>query len=57
VATPSTDPFSMLMLAIPMLILFALSEIIARTFDRIRGRGAHAPGGSDRWGDDQASTL
>ena len=39
VATPSTDPFSMLMLAIPMLILFALSEIAARILDRIRGRG------------------
>ena len=38
VATPSTDPFSMLMLAIPMLLLFALSEVIARTLDRYRGR-------------------
>jgi sec-independent protein translocase protein TatC len=57
VATPSTDPFSMLMLAIPMLILFALSEIIARTSDRIRGRGAHAPGSTDQWADDRPSTL
>ena len=38
VATPSTDPFSMLMLAIPMLLLFAISEVIARTMDRYRGR-------------------
>ena len=38
VATPSTDPFSMLMLAIPMLLLFAISEVIARTIDRFRGR-------------------
>jgi sec-independent protein translocase protein TatC len=38
VATPSTDPFSMLMLGIPMLILFALSEAIARIMDRIRGK-------------------
>ena len=38
VATPSTDPFSMLMLAIPMLVLFAISEVIARTLDRYRGR-------------------
>ncbi len=38
VATPSTDPFSMLMLAIPMLLLFAISEVIARTLDRYRGR-------------------
>jgi sec-independent protein translocase protein TatC len=54
VATPSTDPFSMLMLAIPMLILFAISEIIARVSDRIRGRGAHR---TDQWADDQLSPL
>src|SRR3954454_6885770 len=29
VATPSTDPFSMLMLAVPMLVLFFVAEIIA----------------------------
>jgi sec-independent protein translocase protein TatC len=57
VATPSTDPFSMLMLAIPMLILFAISEILARIFDRVRGRGAHRPGRTEQWADDQASTL
>jgi sec-independent protein translocase protein TatC len=57
VATPSTDPFSMLMLAIPMLILFVLSEIIARTFDRVRGRGAHAPHRTSQWADEEASTL
>ena len=54
VATPSTDPFSMLMLAIPMLILFLISEIIARVSDRVRGRGAHS---TDRWADDQLSPL
>jgi sec-independent protein translocase protein TatC len=54
VATPSTDPFSMLMLAIPMLILFGLSEIIARVSDRMRGRGAHR---TDQWADDQLSPL
>ncbi len=36
VATPSTDPFSMLMLAIPMVLLFLVSEVIARTVDRRR---------------------
>jgi sec-independent protein translocase protein TatC len=36
VATPSTDPFSMLMLAIPMTLLFLISEVIARTVDRRR---------------------
>jgi sec-independent protein translocase protein TatC len=54
VATPSTDPFSMLMLAIPMLILFLISEVIARVSDRIRGRGAHR---TDQWADDQLSPL
>jgi len=57
VATPSTDPFSMLMLAVPMLILFALSEILARILDRVRGRGAHRPDATDQWADDQASPL
>jgi sec-independent protein translocase protein TatC len=57
VATPSTDPFSMLMLAIPMLILFLLSEIAARVLDRIRGKGAHRPARTDQWADDQASPL
>jgi sec-independent protein translocase protein TatC len=54
VATPSTDPFSMLMLAIPMLLLFMISEIIARVADRVRGRGAHR---TDQWADDQLSPL
>jgi sec-independent protein translocase protein TatC len=54
VATPSTDPFSMLMLAIPMLILFMISEVIARTSDRIRGRGANR---TDQWADDHLSPL
>jgi sec-independent protein translocase protein TatC len=38
VATPSTDPFSMLFLAIPMLVLFLVAEVIARLVDRRRGR-------------------
>ena len=54
VATPSTDPFSMLMLAIPMLILFLISEVIARVSDRVRGRGAHR---TDQWADDEISPL
>ena len=37
VATPSTDPFTMLILAIPMLVLFAISEVIARVLDKRRG--------------------
>jgi sec-independent protein translocase protein TatC len=38
VATPSTDPFSMLFLAVPMTLLFLISEVIARVVDRRRGR-------------------
>jgi sec-independent protein translocase protein TatC len=47
VATPSTDPFSMLILAIPMLVLFIMAEIIARIVDRARGRGSEAEVGDD----------
>lgn len=54
VATPSTDPFSMLMLAFPMLALFLLAEAIARTIDRLRARSTK---GTDQWADDEASTL
>lgn len=56
VATPSTDPFSMLMLAIPMTVLFLLSEGIARVIDRRRHKRAVAEGlaGID---DDEASPL
>lgn len=39
VATPSTDPISMLFLAVPMTVLFLLSEVIARLVDRRRHRG------------------
>jgi sec-independent protein translocase protein TatC len=54
VATPSTDPFSMTMLAVPMLVLFIVAEIIARWVDRARGRGANS---TDQWSDDEASPL
>jgi sec-independent protein translocase protein TatC len=56
VATPSTDPFSMLMLALPMTVLFLLSEVVARVIDRRRRRRAEAEGlaGLD---DDVASPL
>ena len=54
VATPSTDPFSMCMLAGPMLALFLLAEVLARWIDRAKGRGAHA---TDQWADDEASPL
>ncbi len=52
VATPSTDPFSMLMLAVPLLALLMMSELVARFVDRRRGRDA-----ADEWDDDVASPL
>jgi sec-independent protein translocase protein TatC len=53
VATPSTDPISMLFLAFPMAVLFLMSEIIARTIDRRRGRIAE----ENALDDDTASPL
>jgi sec-independent protein translocase protein TatC len=54
VATPSTDPFSMLMLAVPMLLLFIIAEVIARAVDRARGRRRES---TAQWGDDELSPL
>ncbi len=55
VATPSTDPITMLMLATPMTILFLISEQIARFVDRRRGLA----GGTDYadYDDDEASPI
>jgi len=52
VATPSTDPFSMLMLALPMTLLFLVSEVIARLVDRRRNRTDY-----DAFADDEASAI
>lgn len=52
VATPSTDPFSMLFLAVPLLTLLMLSEVICRVLDRRRGKEAW-----QEWDDDTASPL
>jgi sec-independent protein translocase protein TatC len=54
VGTPSTDPFSMLFLATPMLVLFLIAEVIARIVDRARGRGRDS---TEQWDDDEASVL
>jgi sec-independent protein translocase protein TatC len=53
VATPSTDPFTMLLLAIPMLILFGISEVVCRILDRRRRDREQAAG----VGDDELSPL
>lgn len=53
VATPSTDPFSMLFLAIPMVALFVISEVIARVLDSRRLKADPTHGLSD----DEVSPL
>ena len=55
VATPSTDPFSMLMLALPMLLLFFFAEMIARVSDRARKRRSDKQ--ASELSDDEASPL
>ena len=47
IATPSTDPFTMLFLAVPMVLLFAISEVIARALDRRKAEADPAAGLSD----------
>jgi sec-independent protein translocase protein TatC len=54
VATPSTDPFSMLMLALPMTGLFIVAEVIALLIDRRRRRTAEI---DPDLADDEASAL
>jgi sec-independent protein translocase protein TatC len=49
VATPSTDPFSMLALALPMTVLFIVAEVIAHVLDRRKARrGTIDPVARDR---------
>ncbi|MGI8901524.1 MAG: twin-arginine translocase subunit TatC [Nocardioides sp.] len=57
VATPSTDPFSMIMLAIPMVFLFLVSETIARFNDRRRARKRRADGDLSELDDEEQSTV
>jgi len=45
VATPSTDPISMLALAIPMSLLFLVAEVIAHLSDRRKSRRAQTTNG------------
>ena len=55
VATPSTDPITMLFLALPMSVLFMLSELIARFVDHRRGRGEEPD--FDEFDDDEISPI
>jgi len=42
IATPSTDPFTMTFMAVPMVILYGISEVIARIHDRRRDERRHS---------------
>lgn len=55
VATPSTDPISMLFLAVPMTVLFLISEVIARMLDRRRGVSLESD--YDQYDDEEQSEL
>ncbi|MPZ96711.1 MAG: twin-arginine translocase subunit TatC [Propionibacteriales bacterium] len=55
IATPSTDPITMLFLAVPMTVLFLVSEVIARLVDRRRAR--EGEGSYDDLDDDEISPL
>jgi sec-independent protein translocase protein TatC len=48
VVTPSTDPFTMLFLALPMCALFLIAEVICRFNDRRRARVRRAEEASSR---------
>lgn len=51
VATPTTDPLTMLFLATPMTVLYFIAEVITLFTDRRRGRD------EPQWSDDEASPL
>lgn len=53
VATPTTDPLTMLFLAVPMVVLYLVSELIAKLTDRKRLQVSVATGLSD----DEAAPL
>jgi sec-independent protein translocase protein TatC len=55
-ATPTPDPFSMLVLAIPMVALFGISLLITGLLDRRRRRASPEPDYDDL-DDDEASPL
>jgi sec-independent protein translocase protein TatC len=54
--TPTQDPFTMLLMALPMIVLFELAIQIARIVDRRRARREAIEGFHDV-GDDEASPL
>ncbi|WP_086788774.1 twin-arginine translocase subunit TatC [Crossiella equi] len=57
IATPGTDPFSMLALAVALSLLHELSIQVARIRDKRAARKRAAEGWDDNWGDDEASPI
>ena len=57
VATPSTDPFTMLAMAVPMVILFEGSVLFAVVHDRRKARRKAAEAVEDELDDDVASSI
>lgn len=51
VATPTTDPVTMILLAAPMTVLYFIAEVVTLFTDRRRARD------QDQWSDDEASPL
>jgi len=43
VITPSGDPYSMLLLSVPMIIFYEIAVLIGRFIERSRARSAAAP--------------
>ena len=56
VATPTADPFTMLAMAIPMVVLFELAVMFSFLHDRRRER-RQAAEGEEQLADDEASTV
>jgi sec-independent protein translocase protein TatC len=56
VATPTGDPITMLMLAVPMWLLFEIAVVICRVNDRRRARASQEPD-YDELADDEMSVV
>ena len=57
VATPSTDPFTMCAMAVPMVVLFEAAVLLAIVHDRRKERRQAAEAAAEHLEDDVASTI
>jgi sec-independent protein translocase protein TatC len=57
IATPSTDPFTMCAMAIPMVLLYEIAIQIARVHDKRKARRKAEEQARDHLDDDEASPL